>query len=49
MSIAVPAWAVAGSRSRAGNSTRDRTKTLDLVLSGKGKNEGQKEDNGEFC
>lgn len=49
MSIAVPAWAVPGSMSRVDNSTRDRTKALYLVGSKKGKNKGQKEDNGEFC
>lgn len=49
MSIAVPAWAVPGHMSRVGNSTRDRTKALDLVGSEKGKNKGQKEDHGEFC
>lgn len=48
MSIAVTAWAVPGSMSRVGNSSRDRTKALDLVRSGNGKNKVQK-DNGEFC
>lgn len=31
MSIAVPAWAAPDSMSRVGNSSRDRTKALDLI------------------